>query len=153
MTTLAKLKNYCSSMVNTRLIKLLTYLGTLPFFLAIYMNLSDQVLFGVDGTRWFITYGLVILSFMAGTLWGQMLNESLRVKSIAAATNVITLIAWFTFLLANSVIVLITMAICFIALYLLELLVISSEGRPSYYIGLRLRVTVVVVIAHLFMLF
>jgi hypothetical protein len=140
-------------MVNTRLIKLLTYLGTLPFFLAIYMNLSDQVLFGSDGTRWFITYGLVILSFMAGTLWGQMLNESGRVKSIPAATNVITLIAWFTYLLADSPIVLMTIAFGFVVLYLIELLVISPSKRPVYYIELRLRVTALVLLAHVFMLF
>jgi hypothetical protein len=140
-------------MVNTRLIKLLTYLGTLPFFLAIYLSLSDQVLFGSDGTRWFITYGLVILSFMAGTLWGQMLNESGRVKSIAAATNVITLIAWFTYLLADSPIVLMTIAFGFVVLYLIELLVISPSKRPVYYIELRLRVTAIVVLAHVFMLF
>jgi hypothetical protein len=140
-------------MINTRLIKLLTYLGTLPFFLAIYIDLTDQVLFGSDGTRWFITYGLVILSFMAGTLWGQMLNESGRVKSIAAATNAITLIAWFTYLLAESPFVLMTIAVGFVVLYLLELLVICPSKRPVYYIELRLRVTALVVLAHVFMLF
>ena len=139
-------------MENTRLIKLLTYLGTLPFFLAICISLSDQALFGIDGTRWFTTYGLVILSFMAGTLWGQMVNESLRVKSIAAATNAITLAAWFTYLLADSPIVLMTIAVGFVALYLIELLVICPTKRPVYYIGLRLRVTALVVLAHGLML-
>lgn len=135
-------------MSHSNLIKLLTYLGASPFFLAIYISISNQLFLGVDGTQWFLTYGLVILSFMAGTLWGQVMRDSLKVKRIALATNAITLAAWFAFLLAAPSIALLIVALGFIALYVLELFVLSHISRPDYYIGLRLRVTALVLVAH-----
>ena len=135
-------------MNHSNLIKLLTYLGASPFFLAIFISLSNQTFLGVDGRQWFLTYGLVILSFMAGTLWGQVVNASTRVKRIALATNVITLAAWFAFLLAGTSSVLLIIALGFIALYLLEFFAISHTQRPDYYLDLRLRVTTLVVVAH-----
>lgn len=135
-------------MNHSKLIQLLTYLGAVPFFLALYLSVSDQTFLGVVGVQWFLTYGLVILSFMAGTLWGQVVNDSLRVKSIALATNAITLAAWFSFLLAEPSIVLSIIALGFIALYALEALVMNHLKRPSYYLGMRLRVTALVAIAH-----
>jgi hypothetical protein len=135
-------------MNNSTLIKLLTYLGTLPFFLAIFISFTKQDFLGVNASQWFLTYGLVILSFMAGTLWGQVINESLGVWFIALASNVITLAAWLAFLLANSSISLVVIALGFIALYLLEVSFMKQIKRPAYYIGLRLRVTVLVVLAH-----
>ena len=131
--------------------QLLTYLGAVPFFLALYLSVSEQAFLGIAGVQWFLTYGLVILSFMAGTLWGQVVNDSLRVKSIALATNAITLAAWFAFLLAEPYVVLSIIALGFIALYALEALVMNHLKRPSYYLGLRLRVTALVVIAHVAM--
>lgn len=141
------------TMNQSSLIKLLTYLGATPFFLAIGLRWSNQSFLGVDARQWFVTYGLVILSFMAGTLWGQVINESLKVKRIALATNAITLVAWFAFLLAGTSIVLIISALGFIALYVLELSVMSPVQRPDYYLGLRLRVTALVVLAHAIMIF
>ena len=135
-------------MNHSKWIKLLTYLGAAPFFLAIYISVSNHSFLGVDATRWFLTYGLVILSFMAGSLWGQEVNASFKAKRIAFATNAITLAAWFAFLLADPAIVLIILALGFVALYVLELIVMGYIKRPDYYLALRLRVTALVVIAH-----
>jgi hypothetical protein len=135
-------------MNNSHLIKLLTYLGALPFFLAIYIGLCHQSFLDVVGIQWFLTYGLLILSFMAGTLWGQVVNGSIKVKRIALMSNAITLSAWFALLLADPTVVLIIMALGFVALYLLEVVVMSPIKRPDYYRVLRLRVTALVVVAH-----
>jgi hypothetical protein len=140
-------------MNNSILIKLLTYLGALPFFLAIYISVDNHTFFGVAVTLWFLTYGVVILSFMAGTLWGQVVNESLRVKRIAVAANAITLAAWFALLLAAPSTALIIIALGFVALYLLESIVLGHLKRPDYYLTLRLRVTGLVVAAHGIMFF
>ena len=120
-------------MNNSKLIKLLTYLGALPFFLAIFLGLTNQSFLDVVGIQWFLTYGLLILSFMAGTLWGQIVNERIKVKRIALVSNAITLSAWFALLLADPAVVLIIMALGFVALYLLEAVVMSSIKRPDYY--------------------
>ncbi|MGR6870753.1 DUF3429 domain-containing protein [Pseudomonas sp. HK3] len=133
--------------------KLLTYLGAVPFFLAIGLDLFNYPFLGVDGTQWFITYSLVILSFMGGTLWGQVVNQSIDVKRVALASNTVTLTAWFAFLLASTQAALITFALGFIALYVLEMLVMRHVSRPHYYLGLRLRVTAFVVMAHCVMIY
>ncbi len=135
-------------MNHASLIKLLTYLGATPFFLAIYLHLTQQSLLGVEAVQWFLTYGLVILSFMAGTLWGQVVNASAQVKRIALATNLITLAAWLALLLAVPVLALLIMVLGFIALYLLEWRVMDAIPRPECYLALRLRVTALVVLAH-----
>jgi hypothetical protein len=139
-------------MNNSNLIKLLTYLGALPFFLAIYIGLSNQSFLDVLGIQWFLSYGLLILSFMAGTLWGQVVNQPIKVKRIALGSNAITLSAWFALLLADPAVVLIIMALGFVAIYLLEAVMMSSIKRPDYYRVLRLRVTMLVVVAHGLML-
>jgi hypothetical protein len=135
-------------MNNSNLIKLLTYFGALPFFLAIYIGLTNQSFLDVVGIQWFLTYGLLILSFMAGTWWGQVVNGHVKVKRIALVSNAITLSAWFALLLADPAVVLIIMALGFVALYLLETVVMSPIKRPDYYRALRLRVTALVVVAH-----
>ena len=135
-------------MNNSKLIKLLTYLGALPFFLAICVSFSSRTFLGIGASEWFLSYGLVILSFMAGSLWGQVVNEGVRVKRIALASNLVTLAAWFAFLLADSSIVLVIVALGFIALYVVEALAMSHVTRPDYYLSLRLRVTTLVVLAH-----
>ncbi|MFT6262061.1 MAG: hypothetical protein ACJAYK_002762 [Crocinitomicaceae bacterium] len=140
-------------MKNSSLIKLLTYLGALPFFLAVYIGPSNQSFLDLMGIQWFLTYGLLILSFMAGTLWGQVVNEPVKIKRIALVSNAITLSAWLAFLLADPEVVLVTMALGFVALYLLEVVIISPIKRPDYYLVLRLRVTTLVVVAHGLMLF
>jgi hypothetical protein len=140
-------------MKNSNLIKLLTYLGALPFFLAFYIDLTNQSFLDLMGIQWFLTYGLLILSFMAGTLWGQVVNEPVKIKRIALLSNVITLSAWFAFLLADPAVVLVIMALGFVALYLLEAFVIKTIKRPDYYLALRLRVTTLVVVAHGIMFF
>jgi hypothetical protein len=133
---------------NLVLIKSLTYLGALPFFLAVYIEFSHQLFLGFYGSEWFLTYGLVILSFMAGTLWGQVVNERINAKRIALSANAVTLAAWFAFLLTESSTALITMALGFAALCMLEAFVMTHIKRPLYYLGLRLRVTALVVLAH-----
>jgi hypothetical protein len=140
-------------MKNSNLIKLLTYLGALPFFLAVYIGPSNQSFLDLMGIQWFLTYGLLILSFMAGTLWGQVVNEPVKIKRIALVSNAITLSAWLAFLLADPEVVLVTMALGFVALYLLEVVIISPIKRPDYYLVLSLRVTTLVVVAHGLMLF
>lgn len=134
-----------------KLIKSLTYLGATPFFLALCLQLTEQPFLGIEGTQWFLTYALVILSFMAGTLWGQVVNASLKVKRIALITNVITLAAWFAFLLAEPAMALIVIGLGFAVLYWLEWVLMSHIQRPAYYLTLRFRVTALVLAAHALM--
>lgn len=140
-------------MPQPSLIQTLTYLGAVPFYLALYLVTTDQVLLGISGSHWFKTYGLVILSFMAGTIWGQVVSASVRVRRLALASNALTLLAWFAYLLVSTQAMLIIMATGFVALYILEALIMTHVVRPDYYLALRLRVTALVVLAHGIMLY
>jgi hypothetical protein len=55
--------------------------------------------------------------------------------------------------LASPTIVLTIMTLGFVTLYMLEALVMTHIKRPDYYLGLRLRVTALVVVAHGLMFF
>lgn len=142
-------------MQTTPIIKTLTYMGALPFYLALLLYLTDQIFLGVESVNWFLSYGLVILSFMAGTLWGQVIRSddkgSCTTMAIVVISNFITLVAWVIFLLAqlSTAIVLITLG--FIALYVAEVFLLKSNKQPSYYLSLRLKVTSLVVLAHAIM--
>ena len=138
-------------MNDSMLIKSLTYLGATPFFIALWFSWADQPFLGVMGAHWFISYALIILSFMAGTLWGQMVTASRHIKAIALATNCIVFAAWFAYLLAAVAVVLLILALGFIGLYLLEARVLKRLDRPAYYLDLRLKVTALVVCAHVLM--
>ena len=140
-------------MPQPSLIQFLTYLGAVPFYLALYLVITNQVLLGISGGHWFKTYGLVILSFMAGTIWGQLVNASVRVKRLALASNAVTLLAWFAYLLVSTQATLVIMATGFVALYILEALIMTHVTRPDYYLGLRLRVSALVLLAHGVMLY
>ncbi len=140
-------------MSESRLIQFLTYMGAVPFYLALYLALTNQSLVGISGSHWFKSYGLVILSFMAGTIWGQVVDASARVKRLALASNGVTLLAWFGYLLVDTQAVLTIIATSFVALYILEALIMDHVKRPDFYLGLRLRVTALVVLAHGIMLF
>ena len=140
-------------MSQPSLIQFLTYLGAVPFYLALYLVITNQVLLGISGGHWFKTYGLVILSFMAGTIWGQVVNASVRVKRLALASNAVTLLAWFAYLLVSTQATLVIMATGFVALYILEALIMTHVTRPDYYLGLRLRVSALVLLAHGVMLY
>lgn len=140
-------------MPQPSLIQFLTYLGAVPFYLALYLVITNQVLLGISGGHWFKTYGLVILSFMAGTIWGQVVNASVRVKRLALASNAVTLLAWFAYLLVSTQATLVIMATGFVALYILEALIMTHVTRPDYYLGLRLRVSALVLLAHGVMLY
>lgn len=140
-------------MPQPSLIQTLTYLGAVPFYLALYLVITNQVLLGISGGHWFKTYGLVILSFMAGTIWGQVVNASVRVKRLALASNAVTLLAWFAYLLVSTQATLVIMATGFVALYILEALIMTHVTRPDYYLGLRLRVSALVLLAHGVMLY
>ena len=90
---------------------------------------------------------------MAGTIWGQVVNASVRVKRLALASNAVTLLAWFAYLLVSTQATLVIMATGFVALYILEALIMTHVTRPDYYLGLRLRVSALVLLAHGVMLY
>lgn len=87
--------------VSAPLIRILPYAGVLPF-----VGCASLLLFGVKSLPPFgqtntvmFTYGLVIVSFMAGVHWGQYLSGVRTRANLLASSNAVALAAWFGFLL------------------------------------------------------
>ncbi|EAT11348.1 DUF3429 domain-containing protein [Bermanella marisrubri] len=137
-----------------RLTSLLTYAGAIPFAVALVLEYSQTKLWGLDGGSWFITYGLVIVSFMAGSVWGHSLLHAERKRRpfILISTNVLTLVAWFVYMLAPPMMSLAINGLALLALAGLELRWSGLGTVADYYLMLRARITLVVLVMHAVML-
>ena len=90
---------------KTKLMQLLGYVGLIPFLVASLASLMELDLpIPVSPMTLLLTYGAIILSFMAGTLWGRAIHraDSEATNSLLLLSNAFALTAWLTLLL-NSV--------------------------------------------------
>ena len=133
------------------LIKILTYAGTIPFFLSYILAVQHT-------PGWImilLTYGAVIQSFIAGMHWGVSLELARSVRVLYLCI-IICLWSWVSVLLMCFPMIAILMQIVgFFALYLVDCYVVSSEAYPYKFINLRQHVTTIVIIillAHLFLI-
>ena len=143
-------------MTNQRISTLLAYLGLLPFVAGALMDLVGWSLPGLPSFIIFATYSAIILSFLGGTLWGQVLPQIESRVALLIVSNVAALLAWagllLIFLLGKFALVLLLLG------YLLVLLfeVIHKDSLSGVihwkYLTLRIRVTAAVVILHVLVL-
>lgn len=76
------------------------YAGALPFVGcsgAFLLALSPDYAFGRSWFELLTTYSLIILTFMAGTLWGHSIALKHAKALFLASSNLIALTAWFGF--------------------------------------------------------
>lgn len=86
-----------------RIARILGCAGLLPFLAAL---LASAI--GVSGLsvtpRWlFVSYSAIILSFLCGSLWGQLLRSDFdaRTFSLMLISNLIALLAWTSLLVTD----------------------------------------------------
>lgn len=112
---------------------------------------------GKTGFTYFVTYSAIILSFMAGTLWGKVLSAGDEGGTTVAfvMSNIFALAAWFSLLMNLSVLTLVILAVGFALLWFTEKnpAVGQSTYCPITYGRLRRRLTFTVVLLHVVMLF
>jgi hypothetical protein len=85
-------------------LRTLPYAGALPFIacaILLIFGIKDLALLGKTNTVVF-TYGLTIISFMAGVHWGQYMAGVRTRLNLLVSSNMVTLAAWFGFLLLPS---------------------------------------------------
>lgn len=133
---------------------ILTALGIVPFVFATYLSWSDQALFDNSGLELFVTYSAIILSFRAGTLWGQFIYRNLDdlARYVLISSNIIALGAWFSLLMNVPVLSIGLLCLGFISTFWVEI----SKHRKSLhskYLNMRLSVTTVVCVLHLLVLY
>ena len=132
----------------------LGYMGLIPFLFGLLLSLTDSKFFSLSGETLFITYSVVILSFLQGTWWGKGIEkfESQSRNKAMILSNVIVLAAWLAVLLGEQQEFLTTLILIlgYIAVWRAERSMREenqSEG-PDGYFDMRTRLTSSVVSMH-----
>ncbi|PTO64514.1 DUF3429 domain-containing protein [Vibrio splendidus] len=132
----------------------LGYMGLIPFLFGLLLSLTDSQFFSLSGETLFITYSVVILSFLSGILWGNGIEnfESQSSNKALILSNVIVLAAWLAVLLGEQQELLTSLILIlgYIAVWRAERSMREenqSEG-PDGYFDMRTRLTSSVVLMH-----
>ncbi|MFA0016637.1 DUF3429 domain-containing protein [Vibrio lentus] len=132
----------------------LGYMGLIPFLFGLLLSLTDSQFLGLSGETLFITYSVVILSFLSGILWGNGIEnfENQTSNKALILSNVIVLAAWLAMLLGEQkeFITTLILIIGYIAVWRAERSMREenqSEG-PDGYFDMRTRLTSSVVLMH-----
>jgi len=126
----------------------LTYTGALPFWL---LMLAPETVLGVNTASVFLSYGAIISSFMAGTLWGTEIRGRGDLL-IIVSSNVFALVAFATLVFGLSVAALLIQMVLFGFLLLIDYRTLAGRDDQRWYWKLRLRVTAIVAVAYCVML-
>ncbi|MEZ8481590.1 DUF3429 domain-containing protein [Vibrio splendidus] len=132
----------------------LGYMGLIPFLFGLLLSLTDSQVFSLSGETLFITYSVVILSFLSGILSGNGIEnfESQSSNKALILSNVIVLAAWLAVQLGEQQEFLTTLILIlgYIAVWRAERSMREenqSEG-PDGYFDMRTRLTSSVVLMH-----
>lgn len=135
-------------MNNRLLAHFLTFAGSLPLFLSIILKLAGATFYGITPLWIFLSYSVVIISFISGIHWGIFLTNDCQ-RNLFIESNIIVLTAW-TALLINHKWCLILTLCCFIYLLLIDKVLFNSSNISKWYWKLRKIITALVVLAHIF---
>ena len=133
---------------------LLAWLGVIPFTIALIATIIGRPLFDLSGIQAFAQYSLVILCFMAGTLWGQVISkpDGHQATPVLIASNILTLLAFFTYIIFPITTFLYSAFVIFLALLMIEAYLGKNRSMViGCYCSLRVQVTSVVCVHHLIM--
>ena len=132
----------------------LGYMGLTPFLFGLLLSLTDSQFLGLSGETLFITYSVVILSFLSGILWGNGIEnfESQSSNKALILSNVIVLVAWLAVLLGEQKEFLTTLILIigYIAVWRAERSMREENQSvgPDGYFDMRTRLTSSVVLMH-----
>lgn len=126
----------------------LTFAGAVPFIVA-----ATLTLLGVSALPWVgpvvsavMVYGVIIASFMAGSLWGLQLALPRPTRlMLAFGSNVFAVGLWLAYLSGNIPLMLIGLIVVFIALVLIDVCLNVADIISRQYLYLRAVVTAIVV--------
>jgi hypothetical protein len=122
--------------------------GALPFWLFMF---APETVAGLNSVSLFVSYGAIIASFMAGTLWGQAQGSKSDLFMIMAS-NALALISFATIAFTTSLITLLVQMVLFWLLLAADYRIYARDIERRWYWRLRLWVTVAVTLAYDIML-
>ncbi|MEP4485090.1 MAG: DUF3429 domain-containing protein [Halioglobus sp.] len=134
--------------MNTRrIMQWLGYAGALPFAgFALGTLLAKDYLQALS-QQGFVIYSLAILCFLAGTLWGSASSYSDTASMLRVlVSNGLVLFAALSVLTAQALLAAALLMLGYLALLWFER---NSSDNPAWYVSLRTRLTLIVVLIHL----
>ncbi|QYK00816.1 DUF3429 domain-containing protein [Shewanella psychrotolerans] len=133
---------------------MLGYAGLLPFIISTCLILMGQTLFSIDPFTLFITYSAIILSFLAGTLWGRESSKVhyLNDDKLLIISNVVSVLAWVTIVINHLYASLIILMLGYVVVYRLDKQQWRDKTLSDEYIQLRTYLTGVALVCHVIVL-
>ena len=140
---------------------LLGSIGLVPFIVSVGSmvsgawsggGLQSASIFGLYAPYVFMAYSAIILSFLAGTLWGkwETFPSNRRSAAVLIFTNLTSLLAWVSLTVIHMSQFLSILAVAFLAAGYLGILGVERALKSSSrgYWNLRVSLTTVVVLLH-----
>lgn len=127
----------------------LAFAGALPFVVFALLLWSGHTTVPVLGSVVPIaaSYGLLILSFMAGVHWGQQLSGVETSLNLFLTSNAVALAAWFSYLLLPPRLYFTSFAVLFAVLLLIDRRMAAEEHISNGYLRTRTTVSALVVLS------
>ena len=135
--------------------------GLMPFIISVgYMvsgvwlggGLQSASIFGLYAPYLFLAYSAIILSFLAGTLWGkwETFPSNRRSAAVLIFTNLTSLLAWLSLTVIHISQFLSILAVALLSAGYLGILGVERTFKSSSrgYWNLRISLTTVVVLLH-----
>ena len=129
---------------NQRLAQLLVYSGALPFIACVCLSVIGWDIFDA---RWYgISYGAIILSFLAGIHWGVYLFTSPSCpQNLFITSNIAALLGWLSLLVYPHWGAFLLLILCFSWLLLLDHKLFKLDILPDWFYRLRVHATIIVI--------
>lgn len=133
----------------SRLQNILTYAGTLPFIICtalLFTGVENLPIMG-NTLAALCFYSLVICSFISGSVWGLLLNSSIKIaKLLLITSNLIAVLLWLFFAIMPPLVVMLFMITMFVVLLAIDGLLYRNQIISKDYYNLRFKATLIVVI-------
>lgn len=125
------------------LTKVLAFSGAVPFIFGAFLLLNGISSLPMLGSvaKLVLTYGLVIVSFMAGAHWGQNLSGIEGTTGLFWKSNFLTVSAWLAFALLKPSTFAVVLILIFATLYWIDRRLAFEGVISKSYLKTRLAVT------------
>ena len=139
------LTGYCMHMLSSRTYKLLTLAGVLPFVAAALLPIAGiRTIMPLGDLHAIVgSYGLAIVSFLAGTHWAVQLTSPARTPfDLFTASNLIFLATWFAYVFASLRWAVLVQAAALILLLYIDYRLRKNQVTDGHYLSARAGATV-----------
>lgn len=123
----------------------LMLMGLIPFWVLALAGILSPTAFGFDLRLPLLSYGAVIVSFIAGIHWGLYLQQDAPMN-LFIHSNIIAVVAWVAVILSSSISYLILVG-CFVYLLVIDRRLYQASLIDPWFMRKRIEITALVITA------